>query len=652
MSFEIRFRVPENLNIDEIIEKNKPVFHKNGLKKEKLVFICDALVNSRAQHRKEINEKGNSFVPLSSEILQEVVHDYKKHLDFLLSNGILLTDNHFIEGEKCRWYCFNHPYAGQRLKEVKVYNYKLKQAIRRAAHKRNEKLKKALRGYNYLTKWWDEGKLEIDLKAAHLWIEKYKKEKIDSIENNPSIVDKNLAIENAIDTTEDFKYLALSIHTNNHKYSFSGEGHRFYNPISNLKRELRGFLSYDGQPLVDIDIKNSQPFLSTALFQSSFWKKQCRGKSQILTLEEISKEIFNKVSKEQYYKHIITLLKTSESLVNRESPFKKFIDLVKNGTFYEYIQEHFEPLYPTKFDTRGKVKVAVLTIFYIENYIAVHHKPSQTFKEHFPEVYELFRLIKGIQNNYLPIILQRIESFLVIDVVCKTLSKQHPQIPFFTIHDNVITTKGNEGIVRDIMSLEIEKWIGYKPQLAFEDLTPPIKEKEAETWVSILGYDGYYEVSSAGLVRSVERKVPYVKGVRTLKSKTLNGRINNRGYREVRLSKNGNTYTKLVHILTATAFVPNPESKPEVNHLDGDKLNNHYSNFEWTTHSENVLHAYRIGLIVKKSTPVIDICTGKRFPSVKKAAEFNNINYSTCKNQLSGKRKNPTCLRYSCSPAA
>jgi len=98
--------------------------------------------------------------------------------------------------------------------------------------------------------------------------------------------------------------------------------------------------------------------------------------------------------------------------------------------------------------------------------------------------------------------------------------------------------------------------------------------------------------------------------------------------------------------LTAEAFVPNPENKPEVNHLDGDKLNCHFKNLEWSTHSENMLHAHRTGLIKKKTTPVIDICTGQTYVSIKEAAKAININYGTCRNYLNGNIKNnKTCLR-------
>jgi len=173
-------------------------------------------------------------------------------------------------------------------------------------------------------------------------------------------------------------------------------------------------------------------------------------------------------------------------------------------------------------------------------------------------------------------------------------------------------------------------------------------ELSKETWKFVFGFEGFYEVSKNSLVRSIDRKIITPTGTRMIKGKLLKRRLNNRGYVDVRLSKNGETFTKLVHILSATAFVPNPFNKPEVNHLDGNKLNNNYTNFAWATHAENVQHAYDNGLcnLSTRQTPVIDICSDTTFPSIKKAAEFYDLKYATCKGYLNGTRTNPTCLRY------
>ena len=70
------------------------------------------------------------------------------------------------------------------------------------------------------------------------------------------------------------------------------------------------------------------------------------------------------------------------------------------------------------------------------------------------------------------------------------------------------------------------------------------------------------------------------------------------GYLRVNLRKNGKYKTCLIHRLVALCFIPNPEGKPQVNHRDGHKFNNHVSNLEWCTHAENVQHAFTIGLQV------------------------------------------------------
>ncbi len=125
-------------------------------------------------------------------------------------------------------------------------------------------------------------------------------------------------------------------------------------------------------------------------------------------------------------------------------------------------------------------------------------------------------------------------------------------------------------------------------------------------------------------------------------------RVDRGSYKTVRLYRNGKSHTCFVHRLKAEAFIPKLEGNNELNHLDGNKLNNSLSNYEWTTHAGNIKHAHSLGLIdkTKVSKQVIDTATGQIFPSIKEAAEQLGINYNTCRNYLSGANKNKTPLQY------
>ena len=117
-----------------------------------------------------------------------------------------------------------------------------------------------------------------------------------------------------------------------------------------------------------------------------------------------------------------------------------------------------------------------------------------------------------------------------------------------------------------------------------------------EIWKDIKGYEGLYQISSFGNVKSLDRYIINKNGDKQyFPGKYLTQGIGD-SYLKVTLSKNNKQRTFRVHILVARTFIPNPENKPEVNHIDGNKKNNKVNNLEWNTRSENELHAYRNGL--------------------------------------------------------
>lgn len=117
-----------------------------------------------------------------------------------------------------------------------------------------------------------------------------------------------------------------------------------------------------------------------------------------------------------------------------------------------------------------------------------------------------------------------------------------------------------------------------------------------EIWVDVVGYEGLYQVSNLGRLKSLDRldgRGYRIKGSLKKISSTSNG------YQQVTLYREGVMKSNLMHRIVASAFLLNPDNKKVVNHINGDKQCNAVSNLSWVTYSENALHAYDTGLRAK-----------------------------------------------------
>lgn len=124
-----------------------------------------------------------------------------------------------------------------------------------------------------------------------------------------------------------------------------------------------------------------------------------------------------------------------------------------------------------------------------------------------------------------------------------------------------------------------------------------------EEWRVVADFEGLYEISSFGRVKSLEKTVcgPGNIGLMTLKEKILKGSKTPRGYPQITLCSQGKRVTYYIHRLVASAFIPNPESKKQVNHINANKLDNNVINLEWCTPGENLRHCLDLGLRVMPS---------------------------------------------------
>lgn len=129
---------------------------------------------------------------------------------------------------------------------------------------------------------------------------------------------------------------------------------------------------------------------------------------------------------------------------------------------------------------------------------------------------------------------------------------------------------------------------------------------DCEIWKDVVGFEDHYEVSNLGRVRRKKGFTYYRDGRIAQFSQTiLKSALNRKGYERVYLSKGSKKTTITVHRLVAEAFIPNPENKKTVNHIDCNKLNNKAENLEWQTNTENMRHAFANGVFNERDKTTI-----------------------------------------------
>lgn len=146
----------------------------------------------------------------------------------------------------------------------------------------------------------------------------------------------------------------------------------------------------------------------------------------------------------------------------------------------------------------------------------------------------------------------------------------------------------------------------------------------AEIWKDMIGFEGRYQVSNLGRVRSILSN----HGRYQEKIKVQRPRSESCPYRYVQLSVKDQPHHEAVHRAVAKAFIPNPDNKPMVNHIDGNKLNNNACNLEWVTCSENHQHAFSTGL-----RDAQHVAERQRGTKVGQSSSYHNVSWDNSRSK-------------------
>lgn len=212
-----------------------------------------------------------------------------------------------------------------------------------------------------------------------------------------------------------------------------------------LPGELLEHLTIDGQPLVEIDIRNSQLFFAAALFDPT------------LEVHNVMNRVLGRS---------LTMLAISLH-ISEYKDVKLYSSLVIGGDFYEFMMDKFKED-GIKYGNRDDVKRQMFIVFFCKNHSDRYNRAARLFSSLFPNVQRLFDTIKENKYNLLSILLQNIESYTILERVAQKILSDLPELPFITRHDSLlpsgIMVYQNVDKVKKIMLQTIEEVTGLVPE--------------------------------------------------------------------------------------------------------------------------------------------------------------------------------------------
>ena len=415
--------IPENIFqnlsiIDDLIKPEIKGYSSDNLKEIISIVAC---------HLRK-NEKSSQ---LQITYLKKLVAQGDKYLKALMDLNIVQRSGHVIIGKASYKYNFSEEYESRYL-FIPLNNPKLISRIEKAHSEIKKRAILSVRGNSEQVKFLKSLTLSSD------YTKFIETESTLNIEQYNSIVASATRILNG------------DIY-----YSIENTSGRFHSNITNLSKLLRPFLRINNEPLVNLDIKNSQPYLSTIVLTNP-------RKVALMT-------------KNAFFTLLLQSLRSSHS-----EDVMEYISLVVSGQIYECLMEEFSKNGLTL--SREQTKGQVLRILFARNRSPkniINRKARLIFKKRFPHVHKTFSKIRGSEkgdsfHNFkrFAILLQRIESHLILEVILKRIYRDLPGTIAVSIHDSIMTgvITNNVEAVRNIMMEELTLFVGFPPNIRIEGI--------------------------------------------------------------------------------------------------------------------------------------------------------------------------------------
>lgn len=433
------------------------------LKMDFMVYVLDLITKYKARDKKE-------YVHLNAKLLEKIRKDYNHHMNFLVLEGVLSRKRYSKKKGKSYSYKVNYVESKNSVQRaVKVYdplNFNFRKKLFATTNKRKDVADKKTR---HLTKWLNGGYVTIDYDAALTYI------------NTSEMLSDEQKISR--------RYQLEALKMGQWFYSRDGKDNRLHSNLTSLPKDLKPYLLHNGNKLISLDLKSSQPFMLAGILNLIINK-------EFDMLENLISGIVFKSRLDKMNGVLSVMIpKMLEPIAIIE--IREFVSLIVNSDVYEYIGSHFSHKFLAELkkggtisdlfynDDKGvKVKKRFETIrdyskrVFLEYLYCSPKSSEKRYKEvraMFPDcINEFVDFLKERNTKHkwakgdFAIILQNIESRLFLDVISKEFAKQYPNEFIATVHDSFLITQHSSQRIQNIAERQIKNRLGIKPVLKME----------------------------------------------------------------------------------------------------------------------------------------------------------------------------------------
>jgi hypothetical protein len=480
---EVYVRIPLNLKQSFLID-NCP----QGVDPSKWLagtyYIVDAIIGHTVNKKFKQGNRVLGYVPLSSKVLKTVLGESStpvlKHLKESLN--IIERDDKFSVGVSSYGYRLTKNYRKSGFKFRNITDPVIKKSLLVYRKKKLAEQRLKLGELVYLTKWFIKPNLILDKEKALNYVEFFKNNLPNQL-NRLQLTKKQQDEANCfIENTYAYSLHQIETWGKVPKLFVDNKGERLYTPLTNLLSPLRNFLTHNGEQLTSIDLKSSQPLHFLLTLNKLFWRTQGR-----YTLKRLNGVLWRSMKENNTVSTITMLLnkyhKNIETLDNKgfdglEHMVPRYSNLVASGKLYQFISESFKDKFnktgkPDPFDTVPKAKKQMLKLMYNNPKNPYTDKrPFELFCSYFPVEGQIMSELKSRDYRDFAILLQKLESHILLRDVCNQIFELDANIPIYTVHDSIITTTSNLEVVKGVIERTYFKLFGFCPKMTVEDLTP------------------------------------------------------------------------------------------------------------------------------------------------------------------------------------